>query len=50
MEFNAESKNQLGNHIKTLQSDQGGEYMSTPFDSILKEYEIISQLNAQRTS
>ena len=29
IKFKAESENQLGKHIKALQSDRGGEYMST---------------------
>ena len=42
IEFEAESKNQLGKRIKALQFDQSGEYMSTQFNSFLKEHGIIS--------
>ena len=49
IEFKAESKNQLGKHIKALRSNQGGEYMSTQFDSFLKEHGIISQLSTLGT-
>ena len=49
IEYKAESKNQLGKHIKTLSSNRDGEYMSTQFDSFLEEHGIISQLSAPRT-
>ena len=42
IEFEAESKNQLGKRIKALQFDRSGEYMSTQFNSFLKEHGIIS--------
>ena len=42
IEFEAESKNQLGKRIKALQFDRSGEYMSTQFDSFLEEHGIIS--------
>ena len=42
IEFKVELENQLGKRIKTLWSDQGGEYMSTQFDSFLKKHGIIS--------
>ena len=41
-EFKAESKKQLGRHIKSLRSCRGGEYMSIEFISFLKEHEILS--------
>ena len=49
IELKAESKNQLGKRIKVLRSNRVGEYMSTQFDSFLKEHEIISQLSAPGT-
>ena len=42
IEFEAESKNQLGKRIKALQFDRSGECMSTQFDSFLEEHGIIS--------
>ena len=39
----------LENQFKTLQSNWGSEYMSTQFDSFLKEHKIISQLSAPKT-
>ena len=39
----------LENQFKTLQSNWGSEYMSTQFDSFLKEHKIISQLGAPKT-
>ena len=42
IEFEAESKNQLGKRIKALQFDRSGEYMSTQFDSFLEDHGIIS--------
>ena len=41
-EFKAKSEKQLGRHIKSLRSDQGGQYMSIEFVSFLKEHEILS--------
>ena len=37
IEFKMEFENQLGKHIKTLQSDRGGEYMSNQFNSFFKD-------------
>ena len=48
-EFKAESKKQLGRHIKSLRSDRGGEYMSIEFVSFLKERGILSQFSAPGT-
>ena len=48
-EFKAESKKQLGRHIKSLHSDRGGEYMSIEFVSFLKEHGILSQFSAPGT-
>ena len=49
IEFKKESENQLDKDIKALRFDQSGEYMSTQFDSFLKEHGITSQLSAPRT-
>ena len=43
-EFKAQVENQTGKSIKTLQSDRGGEYLSTEFIEFLKEHGIVSQL------
>ena len=43
IEFKAGLENQLGKHIKTLQSDRGSEYLSSHFHSFLKKHEILSQ-------
>ena len=48
-EFKAESKKQLGRHIKSLRSPQDGEYMSIECVSFLKEHEVLSQLSALGT-
>ena len=48
-EFKVEVENQMGKGIKALWSDRGGKYMSTQFDSFLKEHKIISQLSAPKT-
>ena len=48
-EFKAESKKQLGRHIKSLRSDRGGEYMSIEFVSFLKEHGILSYFSAPGT-
>ena len=48
-EFKAELQKQSGRHIKSLCSDQGGEYMSTKFVSFLKEDGILSQFSAPGT-
>ena len=45
-EFKAESKKQLGRHIKSLCSDRGSEYMSIEFVTFLKEDGILSQFSA----
>ena len=47
--FKAESEKQLGIHIKSLRSDQGGEFMYVEFVSFLNEHEILSQLSALGT-
>ena len=49
IEFKVEKKNQFGKRIKAFQSTWGRKYMSTHFDSFLKEHEIISQLSAPGT-
>ena len=41
-EFRNEVKKQTGKSIKTLRSDQGGEYLSQEFLDYLKENEILS--------
>ncbi|KAG8482959.1 hypothetical protein CXB51_022006 [Gossypium anomalum] len=48
-EFKNEVQNQLGKTIKTLRSDQGGEYLSLEFDDLLKECGIVSQLTPPGT-
>ena len=48
-EFKAQVENQTGKSIKTLQSDQGGEYLSTEFIEFLKEHGIVSQLTPPGT-
>ena len=48
-EFKAESKKQLGRHIKSLRYDRSGEYMSIEFISFLKEHGILSQFSAPGT-
>ena len=47
--FKNEVQNQLGKNIKTLRSDQGGEYLSQNFDDHLKDYGIVSQLTPPGT-
>ena len=47
--FKKDLENQLGEQLMTLQYDQGEEYMSSEFDSFIKEYRIISQLSVPRT-
>lgn len=49
IEFKVELESKLGKHIKALQSNLDGEYMYAQFDSFLKEYGMISQLNPSRT-
>ena len=41
-EFKVEVENQMGKGIKALWFDRGGKYMSTQFDSFLKEHKILS--------
>ena len=41
-EFKVELENQMGKGIKALWSDRGGKYMSTQFNSFLKEHKILS--------
>ena len=43
-EFEAEVEKKTGKGIKTLRSDQGGEYLSTGFYEFLKEQGIVTQL------
>ena len=47
--FKNEVQNQLGKNIKTLRSDQGGEYLSQNFDDHLKDCGIVSQLTPPGT-
>ena len=42
-EYKSEVENQLGQSIKVLRSDRGGEYLSQEFQDYLKENEILSQ-------
>ena len=48
-EFKAEVENQLGKHIKAIQSDHGGEYLLRDFKDYLTKNGIISQLTAPGT-
>ena len=48
-EFRAESEKQLGQCIKTLRSDQGGEYFLGDFKDHLTANGIVSQLTTPRT-
>ena len=48
-EFMAEVEKQLGKSLKTLRSDQGGEYLDTEFKDHLLEHGILSQLTAPGT-
>ena len=48
-EFKNEVENQLGKTIKSLRSDNGGEYMSHEFDDLLKECGIVSQFTPAGT-
>lgn len=41
-ELKMELENLLGKHLRALQSDRGGDYMSIEFDSFLKEHGIMS--------
>ena len=47
--FKNEVQNQLGKNIKTLRSDQGGEYLSQEFIDHLRDCKIISQLTPPGT-
>lgn len=47
--FKAHVENQSGFQIKTLGSDQGGEYMSNYFQDFLKEHGIHHQLTTSYT-
>ena len=47
--FRAEVENQLGKHIKAIQSDRGGEYLLRDFKDYLTQNGIVSQLTAPRT-
>ena len=42
-EYKSEVENQLGQSIKVLRSDRGGEYLSQEFQDYLKENGILSQ-------
>ena len=48
-EFMAEAKKQLGKSLKTLRSDQGGEYLDTEFKDHFLEHGILSQVTAPGT-
>ena len=48
-EFRNEVEKQLGNSIKSLRSDRGGEYLLDEFKNYLKENGIISQLTLPGT-
>ncbi|TYK25792.1 gag/pol protein [Cucumis melo var. makuwa] len=48
-EYKAEVENESGKTIKTLRSDQGGEYMDLQFQDYLIEHGIQSQLSAPST-
>ena len=48
-EYKAEAEKQLGVHIKQLQSDRGGEYLSGEFEFYLTQEGIVSQLSAPGT-
>jgi hypothetical protein len=48
-EFKAPVKKQTGKHIKVLQSDCGGEYISVEFAEFFKENDIVSQLTSLAT-
>ena len=47
--FRAEVENQLGKHIKAIQSDRGGEYLLRDFKDYLTQNEIVSQLTSSGT-
>ena len=48
-DFLAEAEKQLGKLMKTLRSDQGGEYLDTKFNDYLIEHGILSHLTTPRT-
>ena len=48
-EYRTKVENQLGKHIKAIQSDQGGEYLSNEFIDHLVQNGILSQLSIPRT-
>ena len=48
-EFRAEVENQLGKHIKAIQSDHVGEYLLGDFKDYLTQNGIVSQLIAPGT-
>ncbi len=48
-EYKNEVENQIGKSIKTLQSDRGGEYLSTEFTQFLKDHRILSQWTPPHT-
>ena len=48
-EFKAEVENQLGKHIKAIQSNHGGKYLLGDFKNYLIENGIISKLTAPGT-
>ena len=48
-EFKAEVENQLGKHIKAIQSNHGGKYLLRSFKDYFTENGIISKLTAPRT-
>ena len=48
-EYKAEVEKQIGESIKTLRSDQGGEYLSYKFKNYLQECGIVSQLTPPGT-
>ena len=47
--FKGNVENQTGKSIKTLQSNRGGEYLSTEFIEFLKEHGIVSQFTPPGT-
>ena len=48
-EFQAETEKQLGELIKALRLDRGGEYLNVEFSSYLTDNGILSQLTAPGT-
>ena len=49
IEFQNEVEKQSGKSIKTLRSDQGGEYLSTEFTQFIKDNGILAQLTPPYT-